>query len=569
MVRLKSPIEVTERFYGKIVARILGILILLAVLIWGGLYFFHSWQERHLVRRAAGYLSGGDTRIASLTARRALQLNPESTAAVRMLAEIGEKAGDGTELMWRRRLVELQSGSVEDALALVRSAMRANELGTAQKALDDIAPHAQQLPAYHAARGRLAEMQNRPAEAESHWAEALKLAPSDTGYQAQLAMLQLRSSDAAKRDAARETLERLRSDPERRATATRALLIEGGLRGEDPQRLRALAADLQSYPEAAFSDRLLFLEILRQLKDPGFADYLARLQSEAMENPADLASLISWMSDQDAAEAARFASALPAESAQRWPLPLAIAEALARAQDWVALQATIGSSDWAAFEFLRRAFLARAFRGQEQQIASENEWSRAQKAASANPAALLMLARTVSKWGWENEAIELLWALSKTREMRMEALQLLYQHYARTGDTRGVYRVLLRSTDIAPDDLTVQNNFAQVSLLLEADPERARKIAADLVAKEPSNPSYVSTYAFSLYTRGEVGKALEAMETLSPEQLQAPSIAAYYGVILAATGQKEKAREYLERGKKTFLLPEEKALVTKAENALQ
>ena len=84
------------------------------------------------------------------------------------------------------------------------------------------------------------------------------------------------------------------------------------------------------------------------------------------------------------------------------------------------------------------------------------------------------------QWGWQNETLELLWALSKTHQTRLEALQLLYQHYARTGDTGGVYRVLLRSAEIAPDDLTMQNNLAQVSLLLDADPERARKIAADL-----------------------------------------------------------------------------------------
>ena len=59
------------------------------------------------------------------------------------------------------------------------------------------------------------------------------------------------------------------------------------------------------------------------------------------------------------------------------------------------------------------------------------------------------------------------------------------------------------------------------------------------------------------------------MESLTPEQLQAPSIAAYYGIILAAAGQKEKAQEYLKRGAQTFLLPEEKALVAKAESATQ
>lgn len=554
--------------YYKLIVRVGGAIVLLAALGWGGLHVFHSWQERHLVRRAAAFLSGGDTKTASLTTRRALQLNANNADAVRMMAEIAEKAGDGTELTWRRQVVELKPDSLDDALALVRCALRASDLGTAQKTLNDIRDRAQQLPAFHAAHGRLAEMRNKRAEAESHWAKAAELAPQDSGYQLQLAMLQLGSADDAKRKAGREVLERLRADPARRTAATRSLLIDGGLRREDPQRLRLLASELQGYPEAAFSDRLLYLEILRQLRDPAFADYLATLQKDAAAKPADIASLLSWMSNENPADAVAFARTLPAELSAKWPVPLAIADAYTKTQDWPGLHEAIGASDWAALEFLRHAYLARAFRGEQQQTAGDQEWSRAQKAASDHPQALLMLARTISAWGWQNETLELLWSLSKAHETRMEALQLLYQHYAKTGDTGGVYRVLLRSAEIAPEDLTMQNNLAQVSLLLDADPERARKIAADLARKEPGNAAFVSTYAFSLYVRGEIEPALQTMEQLTPEQLQTPSIAVYYGVILAAAGQKEKAREYLARGAKAFLLPEEKALIAKAESTL-
>ena len=564
---MKTPIQLTERFYYKLVAGIVGGLVLLVLLGWGGLRVFHKWQERHLVRRAAGYLSGGDTKTASLNVRRAMQLNPESAEAVRMMAEIAEKAGDGSELNWRRRVMELQPGSVDDALALVRCALRAHDLGTAQKTLNEIAPAAQQTSTYHAALGRLAEMRNTPAEAEGHWAKAAELAPEDTGYKVQLAMLQLRSADEAKRTAAQGALEQLRSDDKRRAAATRALLVDGATRGGDPQRLRTLASELQGYPDSAFNDRLLYLEILRQLRDPSYPEYLAKVQSEAAEKPGDLASLLAAMSNSTPGGAIEFASKLPPETLGKWPVPLAIAEAYAKAQDWAGLDDAVSSGNWAAFDFLRHAYRARALRALQQQTAADQEWARAQKAAGETPQALLMLSRTVSQWDWQNETLELLWTLSKTHQTRMEALQLLYQHYARAGDTGGVYRVLLRSAEIAPDNLTMQNNLAQVSLLLDADPDRARKIAADVVKKEPTNPAFVSTYAFSLYTRGEVEPALHAMEALTPEQLQTPAIAAYYGMILAAGGQKEKARDYLQRGSQAFLLPEEKALLARAEGA--
>ena len=57
------------------------------------------------------------------------------------------------------------------------------------------------------------------------------------------------------------------------------------------------------------------------------------------------------------------------------------------------------------------------------------------------------------------------------------------------------------------------------------------------------------------------------MSSLSTEQLNDPTISAYYGIILAANGD-EKARPYLDFGQHANLLPEEKALVDKAYTSL-
>jgi Flp pilus assembly protein TadD len=174
----------------------------------------------------------------------------------------------------------------------------------------------------------------------------------------------------------------------------------------------------------------------------------------------------------------------------------------------------------------------------------------------------------VALWGWENETTELLWLLAKNADTRTEALQTLYQHYAEKRDTAGLYRTLVKLVETMPNDLVLQNNLAQVSLLLGANVDRARKIAAEVSGKDPSNASFVSTYAFSLYTKGDIKGALQAMDKLTPDQLRDASLAAYYGVVLAAAGQKEKAREYLRRASEAKLLPEEKALVAKSESSL-
>lgn len=558
-----------RRFIKLIVGGLVG-LVLVIVLTYAGVYVFHRWQERHLIRRAAAYLSGGDVKAAALSARRAFQMNPANADAARAMAQIADRAGDRTAPEWWRKVLDLQPHNTEDALALVRSALRVNDLATAEKTLDGLDEAAKRTAGYHAASGRLAEMKKNPVEAERHWAKASEIAPDNTSYQFQLALTRLGTNDQSKRESAREVLERLRADPKQRAAATRTLILDGVAHHEEDQRMQLLASELQSYPEALFSDRLLYLEILRQLHDLGFAEYLKKLEQDAASNPADLASLLSWMSgNETAAAAVEFGKTLPAESLGKWPVLPALAAAYASLKDWPGLEQLARTTEWPPFDFLRRAYLSRALRGQDKKFPAEQEWMAAQKEASAQPQSLLVLARTAAAWGWETETVDLLWVLAKSDDTKLEALQTLYQHYAKLGDTSGLYHTLLRLVEALPNDLTLENNLVQISLLLGADVERARKVAAEIKGKEPLNGAYVSTYAFSLYTNGDVKGALQAMDQLSQDQLRDPSVAVYYGVVLAADGQKEKAREYLRRAAEANLLPEEKALVAKAESALQ
>ena len=558
-----------RRFIKLIVGGLVG-LVFVIVLAYGGIHFFHRWQERHLLRRSAAYLSGGDVKAAALSARRAFQMNPANADAARALAQIADRTGDRTAPDWWRKVLELRPHSTEDALALVRSALRVNDLATAQKALDALDEAAKQTAGYHAASGRLAEMKKNPVQAERHWASASEIAPENTSYQFQLALMRLGTNDQSKRKSALEVLERLRADPKQRAPATRTLILDGVAHHEEGRRMQLLATELQNYAEAQFSDRLLYLEILRQLHDPGLNEYLKKLQQEAVSNPADLASLLAWMSNNETAAAAvEFGNSLPTETLGKWPVLPALAAAYASLKDWTGLERLAKTTEWLPFDFLRRAYLARALRGQDKKFPAEQEWLAAQKEASAQPGSLLVLARTIAAWGWETETVDLLWVLAKSDDTKLEALQTLYQHYAKQGDTSGLYRTLLRLVEILPGDLALQNNLAQVSLLLGADVERARKIAAEIKEKEPSNGAYVSTYAFSLYTKGDIKGALQAMDQLSQDQLRDPSVAVYYGLVLAAAGQKEKAHEYLGRATQANLLPEEKALVERAESIHQ
>jgi hypothetical protein len=187
---------------------------------------------------------------------------------------------------------------------------------------------------------------------------------------------------------------------------------------------------------------------------------------------------------------------------------------------------------------------------------------------SALPKQALTLAEVVMKWGWRDEAIELLWLAGKDPMNGDEALQTLYSYFAKTGATQDLYRVLLHRQGLKPDDRGIQNNVAQLSLLLNLNVERAQKLARELHETEPSNAVYASTYAFALHAQGESKKAEKVMSALSPEQLRQPEIAAYYGIVLAGAGDHARAAEFLDLSEKGGLLPEERALVEKARRTL-
>ncbi len=567
---MEQSLEKAQRTYIKlIVGSLLGFVLFIFV-CWGGWRLYGGFESRHSARRAAAYLSSGELRQAALSARRALELDGNNIAGINVMAKIAEVTGDRSAIGWRRRALELEPHSTANQLALALCALQFNDVGTAEKILGGVDQNSRDTAAFHAAAARLAEKKGQPKEAEQHWVRAVELAPNEKSYQLDFGSVLLRSEDQMKRERGRKILDSLRNDEQQRAAATRALIRDGAARHISSDILLARAKELQGYPEATFSDRLLYLDILRQLRAPSFTEYLSVLEKAAISEPTNLALLITWMKTSGMSLlAVDFIRTLPKETVNKWPVPMAVAEIHAKLQDWPDLEARMKREDWGQFDFMRHAYLALALRNQGRTVAADGEWSAAEKNASTQPGFLSTLARATAEWHWEKEWLGLLWALTKYPETQLEAFQSLHQKYVDDGDTPGLHRVLLRVVEMRPQDKIAQNNLAQVSLLLNTDVERACRVAAELYESDTTNPAYASTYAFSLFRKGDAAAAVKVMNGLTEEELKEPSLAAYYGILLAAAGDSTKAREYLKYGASAKLLPEERALLTAAESKIQ
>lgn len=565
---MEHPHDKIERSFFKVIAWTVGVIVLLVA---GGIFghrSFRSWQQRRLIAQANAFVNEGDYKHASLNARRLLQINPESAEACRILARLAEKAGLSSAVDWRRRVLELGAATPGDLIALARDGVRFDERAITELAISRLPESAKTTAEYHALLADIAFARRDGVEMERQLSEAQRIEPANKDYTLRLAALRLGSNDYALSVRGKETLVELQNEPAFRREATR-YLAEDAIRRFDSTEALRLARQLDGFPEKNFSDCLVLLGALQLARDPGFQSLLEELQTFVADDPERAAALVTWMNmHQMSTQAIVWSEKLPPAVLGSKLVPIALADAYVAVRDWAGLQKLLKSGNWGDVDFIRSALSARALRELGNETDSAAQWAETVKKVAANSRYIMMLAETAEKWGWRNEAIDLLWLAAKDPAKGDEALATLYRYFAGKGETQNLYRVLLHRSELHPDDRNIQNNVAQLSLLLNLNVDRGQKIARELCEKEPANPAYVSTYAFALYSSGDFKKALKVLDALTDEQLHQPDIAAYYGIILAAAGDRTRAGEFLALGEKAKLLPEEKALVEKARRSL-
>jgi thioredoxin-like negative regulator of GroEL len=319
-------------------------------------------------------------------------------------------------------------------------------------------------------------------------------------------------------------------------------------------------------PNRDFSDRLLLLSILKAADQAETQSLLEQLQIDASDDAVKIGALIGWMNSQKmSTEAVAWIKTLPPSLLVKRTTPLNLAEAFMATSDWEGLRRFCGGTKWDAFDYMRNALAARALRELGRLQESGQQWQEAVARAGANSEQIFGLADVARKWGWQNEAADLWWLAAKDPINAEKTLRMLYDFYATQRDTHELYRVLVHLEKVRPTDLAVRNNLAQISLLLNLNPDQAYRRAREVYEEEPKNPDYAATYAFSLYLQGDVKRALQTLAGFSEVELERPQIAAYYGVLLARSGNCSLAAKFLDLGEKADLLPEEKKLVEKAQ----
>ena len=544
---------------------ILGICFLTLAVIGVGRHFYLGWKERRLVRAAHFYLDHDKTPELRLALDSVLQLNPNNLEAFRISARALLKQGSAKALPWLRRAVELAPDSVNDQIALAEAAFRFSQIQEASKVIRQMEPKARGRGDFQDIAGRVAQSLGRLDEAESCYAEAVKIDPANKTYQLHLAVIRLSSLDAAVREKARSDVAQLSPETSLRASSLRALIVDA-VRSMQTNRALALAAELDALPDRLFIDRLMYLEVLHLVNDSKFKATMDQTQEEAAKTPGQVLTLLYWMNNNNLSLLAKeWAESLPKELTAPVSVRLEMARSYLTFGDWKKLRFFLGNEKWGDFDYIKYAYLSRCYRELEtRETNSKATWAEAINSAGLNGDSLMALAQIAVQWGWLDEGSDALWQAVNKSNRSNEALSALSQLYFAKRDTAGLLRTYTLLTDRNPNDSTARNNFAIFCLLLGKDKPHAVNIARELHEKDPANPVFASTYAFALFCTDQQPQALKVMHALKPADLKDPSIAAYYSAILTANGQTKQAQEYRELARRAVLLPEEELILNLA-----
>jgi hypothetical protein len=286
------------------------------------------------------------------------------------------------------------------------------------------------------------------------------------------------------------------------------------------------------------------------------------VQRECATNSLTVAQAVSWMNGHGLSKAAlAWIASLPAATRGAMPVPMAEAECCITLSDWAGLQDRLVGKRWEEQEFLRLAFMARALHEQRKRDGATANWHLALRAASKRSELLLVLLQLTRSWGWENESTDVLWAMAGRTRGEEWPLQNLLRDYAAKNDTAGIYRVYQTLLERHPESACVKNNVAALGLLLKRDLPRSQTLAREVFDAARTNAVQVSTYAFALHVQGKNAEGLKLMRAFPESDLRRPEVALYYGVLLAAAGERREAEPYFAAAENGKPLPEERRLM--------
>ncbi len=543
------------------------LLIVAGIAVWFSFgkqsYLQHKQGSRLVLARQ--FLNAGDYLNAILATRQVLLLNSSNVGACQIMAEIADLSQSPATLDWRHRVADTEP-TTDNKLKLAEAGLRyqSRPFPLTTQILQELSTNATNVAYFHVVAAERAMVMRQLDLAHQEWGVAMKLAPTNRLYRMNLAAVELSSKDTNRLQAARTELKSFLTDTNYGPVALR-MLITDRLAHNDIENARKFSQQLVGLSQSTLADKLQHLTIIRKIPGIEYTSQLVNLQQSATNAPM-IIQVALWMQANDmASPALQWITKLPASMRNQPPVKLIQADILELSQDWTSLRRFCIRGNWEELDFLRLAFLSRAWAQLGDDSVAKSNWHSAMDSGSSRFGSLVGLLELTLRWRLMVERQELFWALLDKFPRERWVSAALEQQCYKTGDTEGLRRIYKQLITVFPDDAGFKNNLAYTSLLLRKEQVQAETYAAKLHNQSPDDAPVASTYAFALHLRGRDAQALAVMQKLNHTLLEKPELALHYGILLQATGHKDDAKKYLAIARTGGnLLPEEKLLLEHA-----
>lgn len=514
-----------------------------AVIAWG---VYPQWAKQNAARITQQWLEANKLQHASHAAQKAIEESPESAESWQLAAEVARRRNDKQRALYNSGMAaQLAPENLKLVLLWASDALLSDQTKIAQSALDLLAEETLESSAWgQRIAGEIARRSHDFPAARVHFERAIAIEGPLPVNQVPLATLQLSSSDATERQAARKLLRRWTDDADWGAPVLRTLLSDAIQWDDQPAMIR-WADQLRAHPQCTLTDIADCLTALSRADETRFQEVITLMKQRHAQNAPDAAQLIGWLNRLGRSdEAVAWIESLPSDLINTLPLPPLVSETFRLDDRWGALLTWTRSGDWGDnLDPLRNAYHLLAAIKLAQTETAETTWQNLQRQTNTNGGRALYVANIVYTWGLKKQAIEMLWSATKQPGHAFEALGTLARHYQVSRDADGQFRVFQELHGLRSNDPDIANNFAFFAGLTGNSIRLAEDLAKDNFQRFPANDTYRATYAYLLIRSGEFAQAKAVIQSIIRKWREVPAIAFVHGLLLVHEGDQEAARD--------------------------
>ncbi len=587
---LLTPEELLLRRRGR--RRILIIALAVLLLLVAGVLTIkparnaiRGLQARRHARQAFVFIDQQKWSQARDEATAAYQLRPDEPQAIRAVALLLSRAGQGDALTFWKDLASKTSLTREDLREEADVALQANDTPAAQEAVRKLlgTPDGKPTPTDLLLAAEVATRQ-REFDKVSKFAEQVLADPGTTRQdqlRATIALDNVLQNGGASlvgdpKQVGARLVEIAQGDDD---VALKALVVlaqrvltpsPGAKDSPPPLPAGELVARINNHPLATPAHKLLAVDV-EISQHPDQREQIEQRTIDRWKNGSneELLALAAWLYRNGKYQ--RALDVLPLERAtQTRELFLQHVDALGALNRWDSIRKILENERFPLDPVIQHMYLARCYAQQGQQQGADNNWQRAIQDAAGDLSKLLTLGNYAEKNGVHQvaaTAYEAAVAVSpKLRAAQLGRLRAVYG----LGDTKRAHAILTELLKLWPNDTALQNDEAYARLLLlppdtKPDSNELKSIeslAETLVRQEPASLPHRTLLALALLKQNRPHDALALYTNLTvpPNALSASSVAVHVAV-LAASGQTADAKQEFKLIPIDKLLPEERALI--------